>query len=110
MVILTAVNHGPGEIKIKGVTLEPTRRQIKAVGGAIYPAFPEFDTRFASPLPATLKPGEEARIMIGYNRNCFLRERHKKLGVVDGFGRPHWLPTKQLRRAEARYKKDFSVK
>lgn len=105
-----AVNHGPGEITITGVTLDPTRKQKRADDISSYLLFHENDSPFGTPLPATLKVGGEARIIIPYNEKSFLSRKFRRVGLMDSFKRDHWAPAKDLRRAEEEYTKDFGEK
>jgi hypothetical protein len=109
-IVFMAVNHGPGEITITGVTLDPTRKEKRSDDITSYLLVHENNSPFGTPLPATLKVGGEARIIIPYDKDSFLSRRFRRVGLRDSFKRDHWAPAKQLRRAEEEYKKDFGEK
>jgi hypothetical protein len=108
-ILFKAVNHGPGEITVTGLTLDPSRKQKRDKDVSSYFLAPETSV-FATPLPVTLKVGEEARILVPYDEKSFLGKDFKRAGVLDSFQRSHWASDKSLQRAKEQYNKEFCGK
>jgi hypothetical protein len=47
--------------------------------------------------------------MFPYKQECLLAETPKRIGISDSFGRMHWAPRRELKRAIRQYQKDFST-
>ncbi len=103
-ILIQAVNMGPGEVHVTSIPLKAPRWTKKAGGF-------EWGTVMPEPgiLPVTLAVGKQAMILLPYRDDCFLSRRHARVGLGDSFGRSHWAPKKQLRRAEATYERDFPL-
>ena len=104
-ILIQAVNMGPGEIHLTSIPLKAPRFSKKSDGYEWGSVMPE-----PGVLPVTLAVGKQAMILLPYRKDCFLSRRHARVGLGDSFGRSHWVPKKQLRRAEATYEKDFQGK
>jgi hypothetical protein len=108
-IMFKAVNHGPGEITVTGLTLDPSRKQRREKDVSSYFLAPETSV-FATALPVTLKVGEEARILVPYNEKSFLGKDFKRAGVLDSFQRSHWASKQSLQNAKKQYQNDFGEK
>lgn len=108
-ILFKAVNHGPGEITVTGLTLDPSRKQQRETDVSSYFLVPETSV-FATALPVTLKVGEEARVLVPYNEKSFLGKDFKRAGLLDSFQRSHWASDKSLRNAKEQYKNNFDKK
>jgi hypothetical protein len=103
-ILIQAVNMGPGEVHLTSIPLKPPRWADKDglyMWGSVMPE--------PGTLPVALAVGKQAMILLPYRDDCFLSRRHAGVGLGDSFGRHHWAPRKQLRRAEATYEKDFPL-
>jgi hypothetical protein len=58
-------------------------------------------------LPHRMNMAEKINLIFPYDRDCFLDSRPTHIGVNDSFGRAHWAPRRQVRKAIAEYEKDF---
>jgi hypothetical protein len=59
--------------------------------------------------PMPLKPGQSTTFIFRYHKDSFLKERHAGFGLTDGFGRTHYVPVKDLRRAEEEHRNDYPI-
>jgi hypothetical protein len=104
-IVVSVRNIGPGEVNLTGMTLKPTKEQNNADSSWL-PALTPPEAGGAS-FPATLKAGQSTIFIFRYNKDSFLKERHVGFGLGDGYGRTHWVPTKDLRRAEEEHRNDY---
>ena len=40
---------------------------------------------------------------------CFLKKNMSHVGILDTFGRTHWMKTSQVKEMNARWRKEFKV-
>jgi hypothetical protein len=101
MLIVSATNCGPGEIMCNSLL------QVKRRGSNISSVV-HYETNPLHPLlPKRLNVAEKVDLIFPYDRDCFLKLRPTQVGLRDSFGRYHWAPRRQVRRAITDYKKDF---
>ncbi len=107
---LEVTNHGPGELVCTGA--------IAKTGSFIRSLFAEFPYRFILPdyehplcsrLRSRIAVGDKVSIIFPYNQECFLANVPKRIGISDSFGRTHWAPRRELKRAHRQYRKDFGT-
>lgn len=60
-------------------------------------------------LPAIIDVGEEIQIVFPYTDHSFLKADVAELYAIDTFGRKHRVNKKQIQKACARWKQDFSA-
>ena len=70
----------------------------------LYPDYHHWATTKAS---TRLEIGDQANFVFPYNNESFLKDNFLQVGVADGFGRIHWAPRRDLRKARKKYRKDF---
>jgi hypothetical protein len=103
-ILIQAVNMGPGEVHLTSIPLKAprwTKSDGRYKWGSVMPE--------PGMLPVTLGVGMQKLLLLPYRPDCFLNRKHARVGVGDSFGRSHWAPRKQLRRAEATYENDFPL-
>jgi len=61
-----------------------------------------------SKLPQKIAVGEEAQIVTDYFEECFLAYDFCKAGLIDSYGRYHWVSAESIVEAKKRHKEDFS--
>ena len=103
-----AVNHGPGQIQIKGITLKSTWWARLRGKSKYFTLIPEWDNPLNTRLPAALAVGDQATFIVPYTSDCFLSSPVAIAGLTDTFNREHWAPRRHLRRAREQFAKDFS--
>jgi hypothetical protein len=109
-VVFGVVNHGPGQVQIKGLTLKnPWWARLRGKS-KYFLLIPEWDNPLSTPLPATLAVGDQASFIIPYEEDCFLSSPIARAGVLDTFNREHWAAAKQVRRARGQFRRDFGAK
>ena len=108
---LAATNFGPGQIRcamIQLLTAPLWRRIIRRPKRAVM--LHDYSNPLSGKLPARLEVGETIDLLIPYDKDCFLREKHTHIGLSDSFGRVHWAPTKDVIKARREFRKDFGKK
>jgi hypothetical protein len=103
MLIVSATNCGLGEIMCDSLLQVKRRRWGKPSSVVHYETNPP-----QSLLPKRLNIAEKLDLIFPYDKDCFLKLRPTHVGLGDSFGGYHWAPRKQVRRAIAKYKRDFS--
>jgi hypothetical protein len=107
IIIMRAVNHGPGRVLLNGITLKNTWWARMRGRNRYFTIVPDFSDPLTTKLPATLDVGDPMQIVLPYNKECFLKTPSARVGLSDTFTRPHWASRKHLRRAREQYQKDF---
>ena len=107
VILAKATNLGPGVVYIQGLTARFSW-WARLRGNAPYALIiPDHSHRFATALPAKLEVGQSATIIIPYNQECVLGYRVTGVGLTDSFGRTHWVPGADLRRAKMTFRKEL---
>lgn len=108
IVMFKVTNFGPGQVQVTGLSarnrwadriLRKTSRGFHLV--------PAWDHPFNTKLPGKLAVGEMANVVIPYEKECFLGDKFRFVGVLDSFGRVHRASKKDLRAARKQYRIDF---
>jgi len=108
-IFVEALNMGPIPNRLGLVFARKSwwQRKIKRAPGAfIYPNWGHMAT---TPASSRLEVGDRGTFVFPFERNCFLKEDFSNVGVSDGFGRMHWAPSKELRKAKERYHREFQL-
>ena len=108
-VFVEALNLGPIPNRIGLTFLRKNwirRRVLDRKNGSamLYPDYHHWATTKAS---TRLEIGDQANFVFPYNNESFLKDNFLQVGVADGFGRIHWAPRRDLRKARKKYRKDF---
>ncbi len=107
-IFVEALNMGPVSNRFGLVFCRESwwQRRIKDTGGAfIYPDYAHVATTRGS---ERIEVGDTATSVFPYDADCFLKEDFVQVGVSDGYGRMHWAPRAQLRKAREKYREKFS--
>lgn len=101
---VAGTNHGPGAITVQqvyGTDVGRIRRLLGDKSGfiVINPSMGE--------LPCRLDVGETVNLMFPYDRDVFIRNRAKRLGLIDSFDKWHSAKRSELRAAHKSYLEDF---
>jgi hypothetical protein len=73
----------------------------------VFNVISDLDNPMNTRLPALLDVGEELTVVFPYDERCFLSEPVTHVGLIDSFGRSHWVPRKHVREAVKQFKRDF---
>lgn len=109
---LKATNHGPGEVVINGaVTRLVSLPRLLFTQIRYQFLIPDFSHPFGvKVLPTRLTVGDQRSIMFPFDKEGFLAQKPKRVGVVDSFGRTHWASRRELKRALQEYRKAFPAR
>ncbi|MEO0368953.1 MAG: hypothetical protein AAF197_09240 [Pseudomonadota bacterium] len=109
MITVTALNLGPGSNRV-GSLIGRRSRWDRWIRRDLGQWFLNYDLdHFLSVKPnSRLEIGDKATFVIPFTEVGFLgfAQLHQ-VGMVDGFGRNHWIPQKQLERAREQYDEKF---
>ena len=112
-VFLEALNLGPipNRIGMPNARLSWWERWIKRSDKAKYAfIYPDYQHTATTKAAERIEIGDIATFVFPFDSDCFLKENFSKIGVTDGYGRLHWAPRKQLRKAQAKYREeDFAA-
>jgi hypothetical protein len=109
-ILLSGINHGPGEVVCTGAVM----RRFSFVR-SLFQEFPygflmvDHGHEYCSALSKRLAVGEEVKIVFPHAPHTFLGNNPSRVGIKDSFGRTHWARRKDLRRACRQHKKDFGT-
>lgn len=105
---LEATNHGPGEVVCSGAVAK-TESFLRSLFAKFPYGFivPDDKHPYCSRLPCRVAVGDTISIIFPYDEECFLAKVPKRIGINDSFGRTHWAPRRELKRAHRQYRKDF---
>ena len=101
IIMFTGVNIGTGDIVVKNIILKYKRKKPFAI------VLPNMKWK---KVPQRISVGDEANIITDYFKDCFLSTDFYKAGLIDSFGRKHWVSRKQIEEAKDRYQIDFKKK
>lgn len=107
-IMVEALNLGPLPNRIMSVHAWKSwwQRKIDPKNSATF-IYPDYHHWATTPAATRLEVGDEGRFVFPYDKDCFLKEDFARVGVSDGYGRIHWAPRAQLRRAREQYRKRF---
>jgi hypothetical protein len=107
---LAATNHGPGEVVCSGA-IAKTSSFFRSLFTEFPYAFivPDREHPLCSRLPCRIAVGDKVSIIFPYNEECLLANVPRRIGS-DSFGRTHWAPRRELKRAHKEYLKDFGTR
>ena len=86
-------------------------RELYAIRKGIYRVFSPNEMRIDTKLelPKKIEYGDDLKIKLPFNRNCFLAYEGIKLGVIDNFGKSHWASEKDMKKARKLWEKEFGT-
>jgi hypothetical protein len=105
---LTATNYGPGIVKTGNICVRQAplwRRILRKVKFAIIN--PDYTNPMSTRLPAKIEVGDRIEVFLPYDEKCFLNSPFTDIGLSDYYGRVHWAPRRDLKKAYATWRKDF---
>lgn len=108
---ITATNFGPGVATLSSIIVKNApvwRRILTKVKWAIIT--PDYGNTLSARLPAKLETGDKVELLLPYDEKCFLSEAFTHVGLSDYYGRKHWAPRRDLRKAYAEWGKDHAAK
>lgn len=107
---ITAINYGPGSIKLMSIVLIESSFLKRAFRKERY-AFLMYDYEnpYSGKLPATIDVGEGIDLFLDYDEDCFLKESLTQLGITDSFGRTHWAPKKTMSNLRRKWEAKFGA-
>jgi hypothetical protein len=105
LIFLEALNLGPGpnRIGLPFTTKGWLRRTFFDRKNGRAMIYPDFSHWAASKASTRVDVGDSVNFIFPCTAPSFLDENFSRIGVSDGFGRMHWAPRRELKKAKARY-------
>ncbi|MGY4828201.1 hypothetical protein ACVNIS_06465 [Sphaerotilaceae bacterium SBD11-9] len=106
---ITATNFGPGVTTLSSIVARNAplwRRLLRKVQYAIIT--PDYGNAMSGRLPKKLETGDKIELLLPYDAKCLLGHEFTHVGVTDFFGRTHWAPKKQMKKARTTWRKDHN--
>ena len=108
---LKITNFGPGVVNISTICVkeaEVWRLLLRKTRHAVINA--DYTNPMSARLPAKIEAGDKIELLLPYDSDCFLKSHFTHVGVSDYYGRVHWAPRQQLKKAYEYWHKDFENK
>ncbi len=108
-VILTATNFGPGDVKLSMIQAKNTSLWKRITRKAQYAVIiHDYTNPMSAQLPTKVEVGDKIDLLLPYDEDCTLKSGFTHVGISDYYGRVHWAPRTEIRKAVERYRKDFA--
>jgi len=104
-IYITAANRGPGPVQIQGFKVDAPKKKPFNVRYHVVPV--DWDDPLTTRLPALLTVGQTAQLVVSYRPDLFLAGGATRIGLTDSFGRTHWTPRRDGKRARDEFRRDF---
>ena len=105
---ITATNFGPGAVSLSTIVAANRplwRRLLRKVRYAM--VNPDYSNPLSGRLPTKIETGDKIVLLLPYDDQCLLGHKFTHVGLTDFFGRTHWAPASDLKKARANWLKDF---
>jgi len=122
---LSVIKHGdyesPTKISITATNFGPNKVICTGIGAKIAPLWTrilrkvkysiiiyDWTDPYSSKMPCELDVGQECKLFLSFDKDCFLSDAFTHVGIWDTFGRIHYAPKKDVANARKEYKKNFA--
>ncbi len=103
---VNAINLGPLPNRYQTLCARYSRwDRTRSMG--MFTISPVSDSPFNTPPGTKIEVGDKATFATPYEEANFLRARYWKIGVLDGYGRIHWVPRSQVENATNEFLEAF---
>ena len=107
-VSIQVTNFGPGAVNISTILAKEAPLKRRLQGEAKHAVINhDWTNPMSSKLPAKIEVADKITLFLPFDEECFLKEPFTHVGVSDYFGRIHWVPRKQVRRARQEWLEEF---
>jgi hypothetical protein len=107
-IAITVVNYGNRQVTCNGVYTDDSTLWKYILRKKINKAFILEETgMYGQKLPHELDVGRSCSLLIPFNRDCFFSKKYTRVGVGDVYGRIHWVPKNEFKKAKEQYQTDF---
>ena len=106
---LKVTNFGPGPVTISMIHAKNAplwRRMVRRTNHAVITL--DYTNTLSSKLPAKIDVGDKIELFLPYDKDCFLNSRFTHVGVNDYYGRIHWAPKRDLKKAYKTFHSEFT--
>jgi hypothetical protein len=108
-VSIEVTNFGPGAVNVSTICAKQAplwRRLLRKTKHAVITH--DWTNPMSAKMPSKIEIGDKINLLLPYDKDCFLKEPFTDVGVSDYYGRIHWAPKYQIRKARRSWLKDFS--
>lgn len=106
---ITGSNFGPGALTLSSIVAREAtlwRRLLRKVRYAFIT--PDYTNPMSERLPKKLEPGDKVNLLLPFDRECLLSHNFTHVGLTDYYGRSHWAPRNDMKKAQAEWAKEYS--
>jgi hypothetical protein len=106
---IDVTNFGPGPVRIVNIAGQQSsllRRIFRRPQHFVI--LNDYTNPLNPQLPHKLEVGDNAPLLLPYDRKCFLKDKPSHIGITDSFGRAHYAPRRDLKDSISQYKAEFS--
>lgn len=110
-VFITGTNFGPGEINCQMIRGRDATFWKRITGkNEFFVVIHDYVNPLSGQLPRKLAVGEKIDLPLLYDESdkCILKKNFTHIGISDSFGRVHYAPSKDIKKAKEQYAKDFA--
>ena len=108
-ICMRVVNFGPSSNKIGSVLIRKNwfQRTIFYHKNSLYCILTNKNHPASTPTPYNnrVEVGDEVKFAFDFPNDLFLKDDLHQIGIIDGFGRKHWAPKRELAKIKKIYKK-----
>ena len=95
-------------ITVNGLKLKKRSLWLKVLKKSRYAdVIPDFANPLSDRLPKRLEGGDNIRLFLPYDANCFLQESWSHVGLQTAFGKIYWSKPRNVKKARRLWLKDF---
>ena len=106
--MISAVNHGPGKIRLNIINFKSSsilKRLLRKVEFGVL--IHDYRNPMSCQLPITLDVGEKVDYIFPWSSENVFSKSPSHIGISDSFGRTHWAPSKNIKKASALWRGEF---
>lgn len=108
---IRATNFGPGVVTLSSIVAKNAplwRRVFRKVQNAFI--IPDYTNPLSGRIPAKLETGDKVELLLPFDADCLLSKTFTHIGLNDFYGRSHWAPSRDVKRAYKEWHKEFGPK
>lgn len=101
---ISATNFGHQVVTINSIIAKNAplwRRTFRKVQHAFITL--DYTNIFSGRLPAKLEAGDKVDLLLPYDNECLLSKKFTHVGIADFYGRSHWAPKREFKKARKRW-------
>lgn len=110
-ICIEGTNYGPNKINCENICAKKSglwRWLFRKCKYAII--MYDYTDPYSTKLPCELDVGKSCHLFFTYKKDSFLSEGFTHIGIIDSFGRKHYVPKSDIKKTRKKYLKEFDEK